>query len=314
MRLGVVLLHKVRQNIPSGLPHFLVQEKAVPAQNLAAPDKEHLNADPGFVGSQANHVPVPAFGGGLLLFFQPFQALEGIPVVGGLFVLHSLGSLEHFFRQVLFQFPHLPVHQQQYLVHQFPVLRKGHLAGTGRQAAMEMVLEAGPLHIHVPAMAQGEHGANQLHGVPQGAGVRKRPVVLGPVLEHPPGQHHPGVRFLHGNFQVGIRLVVLQVNIVPGPVFLDQVAFQNQGFHFAGRNNGFNRSHVGIDGPDLGRALGGLPEIAAHPVFQDNGLSYVNHLAGTVVHNVDPWGLRQDGQGIGDGLIHTKTFFTYCPV
>ena len=46
MVLMVVLLQEISQHFPVRLTDFLIQEKAVPAQDLPAADEEHLDADP----------------------------------------------------------------------------------------------------------------------------------------------------------------------------------------------------------------------------------------------------------------------------
>ena len=176
---------------------------------------------------------------------------------------------------------------------------------------MEMILEAGPFGIQVPAVPQGKHGTDQLHGVPQGTGIRKGAVVSGPVLQHPPGEHHPGIGFLHRDFQVRIGLVIFQVDVIPGPVFLNQVALQDQCFHLAGGDNGLDGSHMGVDGPYLGGHLTGRAEIAPHPVLQDHCLAHIDDLALSIMHDIDPRRIGQDGQGLLDGFVHDRTFFTY---
>ena len=71
---------------------------------------------------------------------------------------------------------------------------------------------------------------------------------------------------------------------------------------------------MGVDGPDLGGHLAGRAEVAAHPVFQDHRLTHIDHLSGGVVHDVDSRGVGEHRQGLFDGIVHSRTFFTYWPV
>ena len=310
----VVLLQEIPQHFPVRLTDFLIQEKAVPAQDLSAADEEHLDADSAVIHGQPHHIPVAAFGGSLLFFRQFPEAQQRIPVPGRRLEFQVVRSLLHLGGEIFFQLGHLPVQEQQDGIHHLPIFTDRHLPRTGGQAPVEMVLETGPFGVHVPAVAQGEHGPDQFHGVPEGSRIGKGPVIPGPVLQHPPSKHHPRVGFPYGDLQIGICLVILQIDVVPGPVLFDQVALQDQGFHLTGGDNGFNGSHMGVDGPDLGGHLAGRAEITAHPVLQDHRLPHIDHLAGGIVHDVDPRGVGQHRQGLFDGIVHSSTFFTYWPV
>ena len=90
MVLMVVLFQEIRQDLAARFPHFLVQEEAVPSQDLAAPDEEHQHTDTAVIHGQAHHIPVTAFRGGLLFFGQFFQVQQGIPVPCRRFKLHAV--------------------------------------------------------------------------------------------------------------------------------------------------------------------------------------------------------------------------------
>ena len=91
----------------------------------------------------------------------------------------------------------------------------------------------------------------------------------------------------------GIALVVLQQDVVPGHVALDERVFQDQGLELRGDENGVEMVHLGHHGPGLFVVGGGVLEILADAVFQLFGLAHIDHLTGFVHHQIDPRGQRQ---------------------
>ena len=49
----------------------------------------------------------------------------------------------------------------------------------------------------------------------------------------------------------------------------------------------------------------------ANPVLQDHRLAHIDDLALSIMHDIDPRRIGQDGQGLLDGFVHDRTFFTY---
>ena len=63
----------------------------------------------------------------------------------------------------------------------------------------------------------------------QGLGMDKGAEVARAVLLAYPGELEARQAFPLGNFQEGIALVVLELDVVMGPVLLDELAFQQEG-------------------------------------------------------------------------------------
>jgi hypothetical protein len=78
---------------------------------------------------------------------------------------------------------------------------------------------------------------------------------------------HTGISFIDRNLEIGVGLVVLELDIITGPVLLDEVAFQDKGFHFAGADNGLNGINMGIDGPHFRGNLTCLAKITPHSIL-----------------------------------------------
>ena len=118
-----------------------------------------------------------------------------------------------------------------------------------------------------------------------GAGIRAE-VPAAAVLFHIPGKQQSGKILSHCGFNIGICLIVLEHGIIPGPVLLDQVAFQHQSFQFRICKNvlkpGDMRHHL----LNLGRLIPAALEILAHPIFQTDCLSHIDDLIPVIVHQI----------------------------
>ena len=168
-------------------------------------------------------------------------------------------------------------------------------------AAANVVIQAGPPPADVPGKLAGADGqaqgaAHRLDGqaglTPSAEGTEVfRAVVSG--LSH---QGEAGIGRIGVQPHKGIALVVLQQDVVPGHVALDERVLQDQGLELRGHENGIEMIHLGHHGPGLFIVGGSILEILADAVFQLLGLAHINHLAGFVHHQIDP---RGKGQIVG---------------
>lgn len=83
---------------------------------------------------------------------------------------------------------------------------------------------------------------------------------------------------------IGIVFVVLQPDIVPRPVLLDEVALEKQGFKLSICNNKLNPFNFANQDPSLWCELRLLLEIAADTVSEVLSLSNVQDAAGAIFH------------------------------
>ena len=127
------------------------------------------------------------------------------------------------------------------------------------------------------------------------------PKIPRPILHKPPGDKNPGESLLHGNFHIGIALVILEADIIVGTVLLDEVAFQNQSLHLGARHDGLEICNMGNHCPNLGSMVLATLEILPHPVLQHHSLAHIDDSALLILHEINPGTVRQEFQ-----------FFLYC--
>ncbi len=96
--------------------------------------------------------------------------------------------------------------------------------------------------------------------------------------------------------QGGVALVVLQNPIVARSVALDQIGFQDQGFFFGVRQNGFIRSDLGNQqrGFRVMRTIG--LKVGLEPLFQIARFAHIDDGTLIVLHEVDPGQMRHISQ------------------
>ena len=295
----IILFQKCRNDI-----RFLFllsrQHKIFATDKLAAPDKEHLQANVEVILGIPHHIHVAAFQHGLLAFLQPVHRLQLVTVAGCLFKFIIIRRLLHGLFQVPSQFLRLPVQHQANGFDQFTVCVPADFSRTGSQTAFDMILQAGPLLIHVAAVPYGKQGTQQFHGGAQCPYIRIGTVIFPAVFYHATGDVHAGELFLQGDLQIGIGFIVPQHDVVTGTVFLDQVAFQNQSFDLAVGHDGFKVFHMADQRFHFDRMSARCPEVAVDPVIQIFCLAYVDNPAGAVVHEVHAGLMGQNGKGFFD--------------
>ena len=164
-----------------------------------------------------------------------------------------------------------------------------------------MVVQAGPLLTDVPGKFPAAGGQAQglaqrvddpLTGPPAAIGAE----VPGPVLRHLGGQREPGVVLVDAQPDIGVALGVLEQDVVPRHMPLDEGALQHQGLELRLDHDDVEVVDLGHHGPGLHVVPGLVLEVLAHPVAQGLGLAHIDHLALGVLHDIHP---RLQGQGVG---------------
>jgi hypothetical protein len=101
-----------------------------------------------------------------------------------------------------------------------------------------------------------------------------------------PGDYHLGKRLIHSQFQVGIGLVVLEIDVITRLVFFGERGFEDQRFNFA-------VCHNELDVDDIPQQRIGLPikgsrlKVGTHAVAQVLGLADIDRLARHVFVEID---------------------------
>ena len=280
--LPLVLLHGQGQQLPvlgRQLPVHIVEHHKT-ALGLSPVVAHHVG-----VRQRAHHRLLP--------LGQQLHRPNPVPVLGGLFKAQVLGGLLHLSGPLRHHLVQLALQQLHRLVHVGPVLALVHIGAAIAVTGAHVEVEAGALLADVPGelplaggQAQGgEQGVNDALAGPPGAVGAEVP---GPVPGHLGGKGELGILLLDAEADIGVALAVLEQNVVPGLVALDEGALQHQGLELRGHHNDVKVVDLGDHGPGLFIVAALVLEILAHPVFQRLGLAHVDHFTGGVLHDIHP--------------------------
>ena len=225
---------------------------------------------------------------------ETLAALEG-----RMELVQRLRRLRHCPPQLLDVLSALSLQDLHRLAHPGPVVLGIAVLETPAGAGAHVVVQAGPVLADVPgefavAVRQQQGRADGVDDLPGLAPAAEGAVVFGAVLGGPAGDAHHGVGLPLIHAHEGIALVVLQQDVVVGPVPLDEGVFQHQSLKLTPRHDHVEVRHLFHHGGHLGRML--PVKIAADPVFELFGLAHIDDLAPGVQHDIDP---GQQGQMIG---------------
>ena len=116
--------------------------------------------------------------------------------------------------------------------------------------------------------------------------------IAGAVLDQPAGQEDLGI-LIRAHADPGIGLRVLEQDVVPGLVLLDEVVFQQQGIRLGSHDR---KLGVGdLRDQDAGLAVEPLrrDEILGDPLVQVLRLAYIDDIPLGVIVAVDTGGMRE---------------------
>jgi hypothetical protein len=256
--------------------------------------------------------PSPRASGGapladdLLLLDDVVDALDLVAQLGRQLEVHLLGGGGHALLQLGDDLLALALQEERHLLDVARVGgRVGH-ADAGGQAAVHVVVEAGPVGVAGDgdlALAQGEEPVDQpqhvLDGTGGGVGAEVAPAVLDDAADdqHP----RPG---LVGDLDVGVGLVVLQPDVEVRLVALDQLVLEDQRLGGRVGADHLEVGDLGHQGDRLGRQGAGRAEVGAHAVAQRGGLADVDDLAGRALHQVDARVGAERAEALAEARIH----------
>ena len=261
---------------------------------------QHRRAAPHRSGVYAPHVRVGAHArNDLLLLAQHLQGLHPVPEGGGLFKFQILRRLLHLLAKGRRYLPQLAAQQLRRLGHPGLILPLAGAVGRAEAVAFsDVVVEAGPLLADVPgelAVAGGQlqGGAHRLQGRPGLVASAEGAEVPGTVLLRLVHQREPGIGRFFVEPHEGIALVVLQKNIVPGLVPLDQGVLQDQCLELRAHHDGVEVIHLGHHHPGLFVVAAAGLEVLADAVFQLFRLAHIDDQSRLVHHDVHARGQGQ---------------------
>ena len=119
-----------------------------------------------------------------------------------------------------------------------------------------------------------------------GAGVGKGAEIAGAVSMDAAGHKDTRIVFLHRHLDIRVGLIVAQHDIVARAMLFNERVFQYERFHLVGYDDSFHIGGVAHHRRHLRRALGVVPDVAAHAITQIHGLADVNDLSPVVFPQV----------------------------
>ena len=156
-----------------------------------------------------------------------------------------------------------------------------------------MMLQTGPVHIHILAGAQRKELPQKLQAFMHSSCGCIWPKITCPILQDTPRYVHARIFFLQGDLHIWIGLIILQADIIARPMLLDQIALENQRLDLRARKDRFKISNLRHHRTHLGRMIFIALEILPHTILQDNCLADINDLPLCIFHNIDTRRIRQ---------------------
>ena len=253
------------------------------------------------VHSAGHYVPVDQVRGNhFLALLKPLDRSQDIPDARRFLEPKFRGEFLHLRLQLFHQALVPPLDEIDHVLDQLvvrlavdqPLARSQTTLNVIVEANLEFARSNGFVGQFQVAGANRENLLDGFQQFPQRACVCVRTEVPGPVTHHATRRKHPWVGFV-GDADVRVALVVLQVDVVPGFVLLDQVVFQNKRFNFGIRDDRFHVRNAGDQPGQLWALVPACLEIGAYPVAKHLRLADVKNTAKAVLENVDAWPCRQ---------------------
>ena len=271
----------------------------IPADETAAPDKEHLYHRVGSVRRHSQHILILSVSAGDLLFLgHLLHAVPQVPPGCRVLKFHALRGFFHSFFQHIQHRPVAAVQKVQCLIDALPVFFFADISLTGCVALFNMIVQAGPVSSDLlrqtPAAASDPVKLpDQINGIFYSAGAGIGAEIPGFILFHGSGKQDPGIFLPHRHFNKRIGLVILQHGIVLGPVFLDQIALQHKSFQFRIRYDILKPADPGHHLLNLGALVPAALKVLAHPVAQAHRFSHIDNGVAGIVHQIHAGSGRQ---------------------
>jgi len=308
--LRVVLLHGLRQEV-LGLGQ-LVEQVAFARHDLAVAHGEDLQRRAIAFDVGGEEVALLELGGrDLLRRAQPLQAADLVAQRLRLLVALVRRRLLHLRLEPRDHLVRLALEEERGIFRGAPVaLGRADLGHAGRDAALDLVLQAGPRPPAVQHLAAGAHAEHLVHDrrrTPAQAGRNVRAPVGVPVVADAAHDVQPRVLLGQRQLQVRMVLVVAEEHVEARPVALDEVVLEGEGLHLAVRHHEVEVADL-LDHRSLAR-IDGTPglEIRSDAIAQAARLADVHDLPVAVLEQIDPgprrYGLELflEGHGTPEG-------------
>ncbi len=242
---------------------------------------------------------------------QPLQPAERVAHVLGALVVLAAARGDHGLAHLLAHVAGAPVEEVHHVLDHPPVVLHALPAHARREAAADVVVQARPLAPLggqvVGAAPDRVQPADDRERAPQLADVGVGAVVPGARDVAPAGDEHAGERVGQRHGDGGIALVVLEPDVEPGPVLLDEVVLEDQRLRLGGHDDGLDVGDQALEQLVLGAAVEVGREVAPHPALEPLGLADVQNLPVRVLPQVHAGAV---GEGIE--LALERVGYAWC--
>ena len=220
----IILLHERRHDF-ARLIALVLQKEVVTANQPALAHKENLHARACHILRKAKDVHIAAVvRHGLLRLVEAHHCLQLVAQACSLLEGIIIRRLLHPLLQVALQLRRASVQHHAHRANHLLILRTAHITGAGRKTALDMVVEARPVGIHLTAGTQRKHAAQKLHRRMHRSGVGIGAVILRPVTALAARHEQPRKFLVHRHLKIGIGFVVLKADVIARTIFFNQVA------------------------------------------------------------------------------------------
>ena len=311
----IVLLQQIANGLGIRLKRFLHQLKILTGQ-VAVREVQHGEAASG-PALEAHRVRVGIRSGNhALVVLQPLHGAQPVAQLGGVFKAQRLCRFFHAPRQIGSQLRRFALQNQLRLLNRTAIFRCGSILQAIARAGAQMVVQARPLAADVlrePPRAgwQLQRFFDGVNDLPRHRPPAERAEVPCAVLLHAVDERERGIFALHIQPDKGIALVVLEQDVIFGPVQLDERVFQHKRLKLGLHHNNVEIRYVRNHNCHLGQVL--AAKITRDAVFQRFRLADVDHFPSAVEHQVNA---RQQRQHICffPQLVEPELFHTRPPV
>ena len=201
-----------------------------------------------------------------------------VSVFSGQLIVHGIGGSHHLLFQFLHQFRTFSFEKVAHCTYVGVIVFPGTEVEAGTCAEMKMVLEAGPGNFHGAAVSDGIIAPQEAQGGAKASHIGKGAEIAGAVIMADISCHkNAGPFFVGCDFHIGIGLIIPEGNIVFWMDFLDEVAFQNQGFHFRGSHGNVQIFRMADHGGYLRGAVLIFPYIRADTIFKIFSFAHIDN-------------------------------------
>ncbi len=234
--IGIELLDELLHDLRVGLVGSTFQDEILATNHLAAADEKDLHAGFAVGAGQGNHIRVHLLArNDALLFHHPVDGPQLVADLGSALEVQVFGGSLHLLAQAVDDRLGAPLQEAAQVVDHPTVFLLADRPNARPCAQLDIVKQAGtrilPGDVAVASQVREDaphHVQRLVHRPGTGEGAK----VARAVLHHVASDGHLGEGVGPMHLDVGVTLVVLELDVVTRAVFFDQVHLEDEGLEF----------------------------------------------------------------------------------